>query len=220
MSDKLNAINTITNYIKNGILSGTWKIGDKIPSELDICNELGVERSCVRSALSQYASMGLLKSIHGKGTFVCSTCTTYLGSGSSPTSMIEAIRPLLEFRHMFEPEVCYRATLSCTNELILTLEAILTNMRDSVNDVQKSVNYDMCFHLSIAKSLNNTILEETLSNILLKNVSYFLILNQSLGAYNGIYYHNEIFHAIKAKDAKKARSLMSEHLEKAIFELK
>jgi len=60
----------IYDNIKNNIVKGIYKSGEKLPSENDFCKEYGVSRGTVRKALEILADEGLVHSLHGKGVFV------------------------------------------------------------------------------------------------------------------------------------------------------
>jgi len=60
----------IYDNIKNDIVKGIYKPGEKLPSENDFCKEYGVSRGTVRKALEMLAEEGLVNSLHGKGVFV------------------------------------------------------------------------------------------------------------------------------------------------------
>lgn len=219
MSDRLDSVNLVVNYIRKGIISGSWPIGEKIPSENELCSELGIGRASVRDALAQYVAFGLLKSVHGKGTFVCSDDLPSFGSGDTTKDLPEIIIPVLEFRHMLEPEICYHATLNSSPELLSALEDSLLKMNNSVKSVKDFFHNDMNFHLEIAKATKNAIAFSVMTDIFQKNAASFYLLNQTIGACNAIYYHTQILDAMKEQDSKSARSLMNEHLEKTISEL-
>jgi DNA-binding GntR family transcriptional regulator len=52
------------------IRKGDWATGGQLPSERGLSEQFGVSRSTVRQALEQLSRAGLLKKIHGRGTFV------------------------------------------------------------------------------------------------------------------------------------------------------
>lgn len=54
----------------NKIISKEWKFEDKIPPELDLCEQYNVSRITVRQALSELVNEGYLTRKQGKGTFV------------------------------------------------------------------------------------------------------------------------------------------------------
>jgi GntR family histidine utilization transcriptional repressor len=56
--------------VRQRIQAGDWKIGDRIPSELDLAAQFGVARMTVNRALRELTEEGALKRIAGVGTFV------------------------------------------------------------------------------------------------------------------------------------------------------
>ncbi|MGW0032447.1 winged helix-turn-helix domain-containing protein [Streptomyces sp. NPDC003314] len=50
----------------------TLAVGDRYPSESELCRRFEVSRTAVRRALAQLEGSGLLHAIHGKGRFVSS----------------------------------------------------------------------------------------------------------------------------------------------------
>lgn len=60
----------VSEYILDKISSGEWKKGEMIPKEVDLCEQLGVSRSTVRTAMSRLVNDGYLNRVKGKGTYV------------------------------------------------------------------------------------------------------------------------------------------------------
>ncbi len=60
----------IKTYVTDHIASGTWKVGDRVPSENELAGMLGASRLTVHRAFRELATAGLLKRLHGVGTFV------------------------------------------------------------------------------------------------------------------------------------------------------
>ena len=68
--ERLNVTNQVIAYLKQNIEDGIWKAGEKIPSENQLTKELGISRASVRTAIQHLAGIGVLESVHGKGTYV------------------------------------------------------------------------------------------------------------------------------------------------------
>jgi GntR family transcriptional regulator len=56
--------------LKEKILKGEWKDGEKIPPELELMEKYGVSRATVRAAIDALVAEGFLVKRHGIGTFV------------------------------------------------------------------------------------------------------------------------------------------------------
>ena len=63
-------------FIRSNILSGHWKVGDRIPTEVQLATDFSLSRGTVRTILMQLVGEGLLYRIQGKGTFVSAPRTS------------------------------------------------------------------------------------------------------------------------------------------------
>ena len=63
----------IHDQIKKDIDEGSWKIGERLPSERDLAEEFEVSRMTLRQAISLLVEEGVLERRVGSGTFVSST---------------------------------------------------------------------------------------------------------------------------------------------------
>ena len=60
----------VKTYLRAGIASGTWKAGEKIPSEFELMERLGASRMTVHRALRELSAEGMLLRVQGAGSFV------------------------------------------------------------------------------------------------------------------------------------------------------
>ncbi len=60
----------IKENIEEGIRTGKYPVGSKLPSENELCKIFNVSRITIRQALDLLENGGMTHSIHGKGTFV------------------------------------------------------------------------------------------------------------------------------------------------------
>ena len=63
----------IKNVIQRRIASGEWQAGQKLPSENDLVAALDVSRMTINRALRELTQEGLIKRVHGLGSFVAET---------------------------------------------------------------------------------------------------------------------------------------------------
>ena len=60
----------IVRRLKEGIRSGAYPPGSRLPTEAALCAEFGVSRPTVRAAVKELDVLGLARTRHGVGTFV------------------------------------------------------------------------------------------------------------------------------------------------------
>lgn len=212
----------VVTYIKNNIRNGKWLVGEKIPSENELCRELDVSRVTVRNALQQFISQGVLESVHGKGTYLRSANLADLGTGKEEMGTQESadeVRALLEFRSMIEPEVCAAVAGSASPALLSRMAEYLTVMEASKEENEAFVENDIRFHMVICEETHNPILIQVMSDIFEKKRDYCKILRVATGYYGGVYYHTLILDAFRRQDGKLARALMKEHLERGMMDV-
>ena len=215
----------IVRYLRKNIQDGAWKPGERIPSENELCAALGVSRVSVRSALSQMSTLGILRSVHGKGTFLLTDDLSVFGeprprsAGEAEDALLSEMRQILEFRLFLEPAVSAEAARRADPVMTRRLTELLERMRGAIGKSREFVAADMEFHLEIGKSVGNPILSKTLTELLGQRTDAHTRLNRAVGYYGGIYYHGLILDALKKRDPKRAGALMTEHLQHSLEEL-
>jgi DNA-binding FadR family transcriptional regulator len=64
-------VEQVLHNVKELIANGTFKVGDKIPTEVELTQMFGVGRSSVREAIKILQYLGIVEMHPSKGTFVC-----------------------------------------------------------------------------------------------------------------------------------------------------
>ena len=128
---------------------GTLKKGDKLPSERDLVNQLGVSRSGIREALSALQMIGFVESRHGEGNFIREN---FEESHIDPFLFIFMLNgsnkeQILELRRVIEVETVALAARKVTDEEIDELEECLDQLIEA-EDEEVKVKYDKKFHYS------------------------------------------------------------------------
>lgn len=68
----------IVNQLKNGIITGELKAGEALPSIRALASELEVSVITTKRAYEELEKEGLIRSVAGKGFYVCEYNTDYL----------------------------------------------------------------------------------------------------------------------------------------------
>lgn len=101
----------IEQYIRSGIYDGTWKPGDVLPKEIDLCEMFHVSRPTVRTALANLVLEGLITRTKRKGTCVkawrtLESSTVFIESFQQEMASkgVDVVTEVLEFRCIEAPE--------------------------------------------------------------------------------------------------------------------
>jgi len=108
-------------YLRRQITTGKWKVGSRIPIEPELTEMLGVGRSTIREAVRSLASIGMLETLPGRGTFVRSSAPTSAVLSEFLTAY--TLEELLSYRRALEIEAAQQAALHRSDEDVAALEA-------------------------------------------------------------------------------------------------
>ena len=68
----------ISSWLKEVIQSGRYKVGERLPSEVELSQMCGVNRNTLRQAIAELTAAGILRKEKGTGTFVNSPAASEL----------------------------------------------------------------------------------------------------------------------------------------------
>lgn len=147
-----------------------YKVGDKLPPERVLAEEMRISRPSVREALSALEIVGIVESKPGDGTYVRRSLSG-IGLEHQVLSMLEEEGdPLeaLEARIALEEGVARLAAKRRTAEDLQNLRELLQRGREAVadQDYEKFEEADRDLHLAIAQACQNPLLEATLCPLL------------------------------------------------------
>ena len=205
--------------LKNSLLEGTWKVGEKLPSENELCKTLGVSRVTVRAALQQLEILGLVETRHGGGTYVKDFSSTSEMDRYHPLIQINKIKDIitvLEYRKIVEKGTMGLAADRVTPEDIAYLENILKTMKEHVGEVEAFAEADHQFHHKIAECTKNPIILKVynLINDMLSNTMVDIV--RILGNDMAMRYHTQIIAALKEGDKNTCERVMEMHIDETI----
>jgi DNA-binding FadR family transcriptional regulator len=199
----------VLTYLRGAIERGDYAVGDKLPSEAELCRRLEVSRPVLRESLRALQTMGLTHSRTGKGTFVVSN-----GPVADPTFGDYAASDLLEVRRHVEIPVAGYAALRRSSEDVDDLAHLLERM-ERETDTIAWVAMDTLFHLTIAQAARNPVFRKIIEEIrdALSRQSAFL--NQLGGRREqSNREHRAIVEALVDRSDQDAMAAMTHHLER------
>jgi GntR family transcriptional regulator, transcriptional repressor for pyruvate dehydrogenase complex len=209
-------VDVIIRQVKELLISGQLKPGDKLPPERKLSEKFGVGRTSVREALRKLEFYGILKTRPQSGTFVASIGISALETLISDVLKIDSYSflSLVETRELLEAASVSYACERHKPEDILTLEASLKNYLQKAEKQISAVEEDLMFHLTIAEIGKNKVLKSMLLIIIPDIISNYSIFNVCETSTNkALEEHKLLFTQIKNRDNESAVLTMKEHLK-------
>jgi len=214
--------------LRNELLSGHYKIGDRIPPERDIAESYDVSRTVVREALIMLELENLIEVRKGSGVYIINLPSEQPASLNSITAAeSEDIGPfeLLQARQFLESDIAAFAATQVSKTDILQLRQALDMEKYILDSSGEDDDGDRLFHMLIAKSTGNSILAEIVEQLWLRRkVSpmwqklHSRITDHSYRQ-EWLEDHQKILAALQKKDPKAARHAMWLHLENVKIKL-
>lgn len=146
--------------IKDLIMGGSLRPGDKLPTEPQLMEKLGVGRSTVREAVRMLANMGLVSVRQGSGTYVQEQKA--LAANLEQSMRRADIADVDEVRKILEISITQKALLRRTDADLHVLKTSLAKRKESARDgkLQECIDADLRFHASLAAATHNPLLSD------------------------------------------------------------
>jgi len=212
------AAEQVITHVRGMIERGSLRPGDRLASERDLAQQVGVSRTSVRAGLRSLAAMGVVKTRQGAGTFTTAGPPTLV---SEPLRLIATLHGLslgglFEVRRVLEAGTAALAAERATPEQIATISDEVTGMFSALDDPQMFLDYDMRFHRAVAAAANNPMLGaiiEAVSELFFEQRRSTIERARNLR--ESAEMHRRIYQAIRARDPDGARVAMDEHVRGA-----
>ena len=167
----------IYNQLHDAIVSGRFKVGDKLPSEKELCQVFSVSRVPVREALCALELNGLVDSVQGGGVYVREVADTV----SDISTDVEP-QDIIRVRMLLEPDIAREATLHLDEESRKDLEAIYEKFLTESKTGIISKETDRAFHIALAKASGNALYPRIMTMVLsdMEQELWELILSRTI----------------------------------------
>lgn len=213
-------VDKIIKQIRNSIVAGNLKPGDKLPSERKLSDSFGIGRTYVRDAIKKLEFYGILKTLPQSGTIV---------SGVDISAMEGLIADVIklnenDFFHLVETRVvmesyaCGQAAIRRSNRDIADLEEKLDEYKQRVDANLPGVKEDFNFHLKIAEASQNMVIKSLMLILIPDILEIYRKLNVcGDGRFHKSYdEHKIILDCLIKQDSKAAEEAMRVHLKDVV----
>jgi DNA-binding FadR family transcriptional regulator len=202
--------------LREMIVSGRLKPGDRLPREADLATSLGLSRSSLREAVRALSLVRILDVRQGDGTYVSSLAADSLLDALS--FIVEfhhdaSVLELLEVRRILEPAASARAAVRIDDASLASLEEILDRSTPD-SAVEELVRNDVEFHRAIAVASGNTVLASLIESLSgpTQRARVWRGITQEGALARTLAEHRSIFGAIRAHDPELARTWATVHI--------
>jgi len=217
----------VIDKIKELIVSGQLKTGEKLPSERELADRFQVSRVPIREALKILEFIGVVQAVHGDGIYVKNIDMDSIIEklNYAMTEPDSTINELFEAREAIEIMAVKLAAIRRTEKDIEMMKNIIAEMEMTAlenNDINNNnyIKLDMEFHSLITKASRNKVLygvHDSLRSLLEISLGKTLKRQGRIGVSLG--YHKKILQRIINRDPEGAAEMMIEHLADAKSQL-
>ena len=217
----------IVSQILKEIKAGVYRVGDKLPPELEISQMLGVSRPIIREALSALRLVGILETKKGQGTYV--NTNKWATDNEKERFLVPAVLDhgvntfeLLEARRIIEPAVAQLALEMMDEENVTKIHNGIQGMEEAENkkDYHSFHEANKKFHYAIVETTRNTSLINYVRSLLdLFTESDFGIelrrryLTGEKYIWESIEIHRSIYENLKSRNKRKLQEAFIEHFD-------
>jgi DNA-binding FadR family transcriptional regulator len=202
--------------IKEMIISGRVRPGEKLPREADLAAELGLSRNSLREAVKALTLVNVLDVRQGDGTYATSLAPSLLLEALSfiiDFHRDDTVLEFLEVRRILEPAATALAALRMSAQDKAELGKILdaVTVESPVDDF---VATDLEFHKKIAVGAGNSVLASLVDNMSLPTARARIWrgMTEPRALERTLDEHRAIHGAILSGDADLARSWATVHI--------
>jgi GntR family transcriptional repressor for pyruvate dehydrogenase complex len=202
--------------IKQMIVRGEIKAGQRLPAERDLAARLGVSRPSLREAIRALIALKILESRHGEGTFVSSLEPELLAEPIDFLLQVNttALIALFEARRALEAGVASLAAERATDLELAQLEDFVKLGRSKVDDPEAFIEHDVEFHARLRAAARSPILASLLSSVsTLSYVSRRHTAQSATTRSRALADHQAMVKVLKARDPQAAHEAMVAHLQ-------
>ena len=195
-------------------LEKRFNLGDKLPNENELAEELGVSRTTLREAVKFLIAHNVLEIRRGKGTFVANNKELNEDYGFSELdNLLLGAMDLFEMRIMFEPSMARYAVERATDEDVAEIVRLGEILQKPITDPHARTEYDQKFHFAIARATKNEFVVKILSIIYagIEVERVFSLVTKEVNQYT-VVDHTLIMEFIKSRDAAGAEAAMRMHI--------
>ncbi|WP_285017402.1 FadR/GntR family transcriptional regulator [Novosphingobium sp. fls2-241-R2A-195] len=213
MAERLKLYQRVAQEIEQGIRSGQYAAGSRLPAERDLAEQFQVSRPTIREAMIALEIRQLVEVRHGSGVYVAEEMPT----DRTPAELNVGAFELIEARIMFEGEAAALAATVMSDEEVARVGEILERMEALDPATAEELALDRQFHMAIAEGTQSSLVAQTVEHLWdLREQSplcrHMFEQARQVGINPRPDEHRRVYDALVERDSEQARSAMRAHL--------
>lgn len=212
----------IAEQLREAIVSGQFKIGERLPTEDELAQRYGVSRPSVREALKRLAAQNLVRARRGPsgGNFVVRPSYEELAESLSGAATLLVgmgalgIDEIIEARRALQGSCLELAAQNANAEHIRCIETALARQQDPSISDEAFCQADVAFHRALVDAADNGMLRFVMYTVIealipVTNMVVTVVRERS----DIISLHRQMLHQLKQRDSTELKAAMDELLD-------
>lgn len=207
-------------FVREQLLSGRLKAGDRLAPERELASRLGVSRPVIREVLRALAAIGVIEIRHGFGSVVRRPDFAELGDLFTMmlAQQAEVVEDVMEARIAIERQAIRLACTRATSADLASLGEALRRIERTVDDPVAGGEADFAFHAALTAAAHSPTLASLHAAIAVLLKRSHFERREKITDMSGIdtyliEHHRDLLAAVVARDADAADRLLAQHFQ-------
>ncbi|MGG7674384.1 FadR/GntR family transcriptional regulator [Pseudomonas sp. WC2] len=209
-------VNSVVEKLRAALARGQWRSGDMLPGQRELAEQLGISRPSLREAVIVLETLGLVRSMPGKGVVVLDA---HIGDSQSHDSAVAvagaSLEDVLQLRYTLEPFIVGLVAQSISSKEVGQLRLTLMDMREALEagDSEAGVSAYIAFHEELFTLTSNPIFQSVVqqtSNALKQSAE--VLRNSPEHLAERLDENEAVVRAIRSKNSAQASAEMRRHI--------
>jgi len=207
----------IKTVLKQAILDGHFKPGDKFPPEVEIAAKYEVSKASAREALRELESEGLIQKKRGVfgGSFVAAPGPEKIMDVVSNAYLFGDVTAsdLAELRRILEPGLAAMAAERRTEEDLAAMAACIEQVSHSIDNGTPDQTLAISFHCLIADACHNPFISALMASLVHVFQQVLAKTPDMETAKQDLVYNRLFYECIRDRDKQQAAEVMADHFD-------
>jgi len=207
-------VTSVVEKLRQALARGQWRTGDMLPGQRELAEQLGISRPSLREAVTVLETLGLVRSLPGKGVLVLDADAVIQEPGMD-TSAAASLADVLELRYTLEPFIVGLVAQSANSQDVGQLRLTLMDMREALeaDDSEAGVKAYIAFHEALFTLTTNPIFQSVVQqtgNALKQSADMLRNSPEHLAA--RLKENEAVVRAIRERNSAQASAQMRQHI--------